>query len=84
MLIISTLPLCGSFFHLFFSYLITEILILEYLYWKKIYEKKIFGILNKRGVQISIRGWEKNKKLTTRGDVYLALKSIKNSPWTGA
>ena len=29
--------------------------------------KKLFGIINKRGVQVSIRGWEKIQKLTSGG-----------------
>ena len=40
--------------------------------------KKIFGIINQQGVQITIGkgGWKKSQKLTSGGDVYLALKSI--------
>ena len=39
--------------------------------------KKIFGIIKQwgGGVQISIGGFKKKKKLTSRGNVYFALKS---------
>ena len=59
-------------FHMFSSYLITEILILKCLYWDPQFRsrqvKKMFGITNTWRVQTNIGGIEK-KKLTSGGGV---------------
>ena len=71
-------------FHMFSSYLITEILIMKCLYldpqFQSRWVKKTFGITNKWEVQLNIEGIEKkNQKLTSAGggDVYLVLKSTR-------
>ena len=54
------MDLFSHVFHMFFSYLITEMLILESLYCKKFFE-----IINKRGDLNKHWGIGKNQKLTS-------------------